>query len=269
MENILESILINTYNSDNLLRQQAETALAQFLLADGALIALLNFISNTSNHRELRQATGIVIKNKLRDYWSPDSTQYRLSAEEKEVVKVRLVEVLLVETENSIRGLVAECIRVTSEFEFPERWPALVPTLLANVQNPDVLKVYNSLLALRKLVKRYEYKQKEARQPLNDLIQASFPYLQQLMQLIIGHNSLEAAQVMRMCLKIFWSATMYMLPTVSGVDVNLWFQMIATILNKPLPEASEGLEPAGQPTDKDERTAWPWWKVRLSSLLTL
>jgi hypothetical protein len=40
------------------------------------------------------------------------------------------------------------------------RWPELVPTLLAQVVNPDVLKVYNALLALRKLVKRYEYKAK-------------------------------------------------------------------------------------------------------------
>ncbi len=163
--------------------------------------------------------------------------------------------------ENSIRGILAESIRIASEFDFPERWPNLVPTLLANVQNPDVLKVYNSLLALRKLVKRYEYKQKEARQPLNDIIQASFPFLQQLMTLILNNNSIEAAQVMRMCLKIFWSATMYSLPTVSGVDVNLWFQMIASILDKHIPEAAEGLEPAGQPEDHDERKSWPWWKV--------
>jgi hypothetical protein len=79
---------------------------------------------------------------------------------------------------------------------------------------------------------------------------------------VIQHNSIEAAQVMRMCLKIFWSATMYSLPTgVHGVDVNVWFQLLGTIIQKELPEASEGLEPAGQPVDLDERKKWPWWKV--------
>ncbi len=121
MENILESILINTYNPDNQLRLQAEAALAQFLTADGALIALLNFISNVNNHKELRQATGIVIKNKLRDYWCDDETKYRLSLEEKELVKVKLVDILLVENENTIRGLIAESIRISSEFDFPDR----------------------------------------------------------------------------------------------------------------------------------------------------
>ena len=40
------------------------------------------------------------------------------------------------------------------------RWPELIPTLLAHIGTPDVLKMYNALLAMRKLVKRYEYKPK-------------------------------------------------------------------------------------------------------------
>ena len=101
------------------------------------------------------------------------------------------------------------------------------------------------------------------RQPLNDLIQASFPSLQGLMTQIINNNTIEAAQVMKVCLKIFWSATHYILPIqVQGVDVNLWFQMIASILQKDLPEASSGLEPVGQPEDKENRRNWPWWKLK-------
>eukprot|EP01034_Spumella_vulgaris_P027312 gene27312-34008_t len=42
---------------ENETKAQAEAALAQFLTANGALVALLNFISNTVNHRELRLAT--------------------------------------------------------------------------------------------------------------------------------------------------------------------------------------------------------------------
>lgn len=122
--------------------------------------------------------------------------------------------------------------------------------------------MYNSLLALRKVAKRYEYKSKGDREPLNNIVQVSFPYLQQLMDQVIQYNSIEAAQVMKMCLKIFWSATMYELPKVTGVDVNFWFGAIARILDKVLPEASEGLEPTGQPTEPEDRAAWPWWKLK-------
>ncbi len=85
--------------------------------------------------------------------------------------------------------------------------------------------------------------------------------------MIIFNNSIEAAQVMRLCLKIFWSSTLYVLPIVSGVDVNLWFQIISEVLNKHLPESSEGLEPFNQPTDPDERKVWPWWKVAFGNLI--
>ena len=54
---------------------------------------------------------------------------------------------------------------------------------------------------------------------------------------------------------------MYTLPESSGVDVAHWFQIISQILQKRLPEAHEGLEPAGQPVDPGERKQWPWWRV--------
>ena len=97
---------------------------------------------------------------------------------------------------------------------------------------------------------------------MNHIILNAFPFLQTMMANLVENNSLEAAQVMRICLKIFFSATNYRLPKVSGVDVNFWFQVIANILNKPLPEASTGLEPVGQPVDVEERKQWPWWKLK-------
>ena len=130
----------------------------------------------------------------------------------------------------------------------------MLPTLLTHVQSSDnVLKMYNALVALRTVVKRYEYKMKEQRGPMNEIVQTAFPLLQRLMVQILDHPQLEAAQVMHQCLKIFWSATMYSLPEVTGIDVNGWFQMIGSIVQKTLPEASEGLDPPGQPIAPEER----------------
>jgi hypothetical protein len=144
-----------------------------------------------------------------------------------------------------------------------------VPTLISQLQQSDVLRIYNALLALRKLVKRFEYKAQSERGPLNDILQYAFPYLQGLMTHILTHNSLEAASVMRLCLKIFWSSTNYLLPRVTGVDVGLWFNCIAQIMMKRLPEASENVEPLGQPLEVEERKQWPWWKVSTSLFLSL
>jgi hypothetical protein len=133
MESALHDILINTYNPNHDLRVHAEQALQQFLLTHGSLTALINFIGSSSVHRELRQASGLVLKNRLRDYFYEDPKEYKdrtlvkdkalpTSVEEKEYVKHQIVNILLGETDNSIRGILAEGIRVISEFEFPERY---------------------------------------------------------------------------------------------------------------------------------------------------
>ena len=101
------------------------------------------------------------------------------------------------------------------------------------------------------------------RQPLNELIALSFPNLQALLAQIVTMNSQEAAFVMKVCFKIFYSSTHYLLPkNVSGIDVNYWFQVIASVLRKDLPEGNSGLEPFGQPVDKEDRQNWVWWKLK-------
>eukprot|EP01035_Chromulina_nebulosa_P031158 gene31158-41511_t len=208
----LESILIHTYHPDAHLRHQAESALHAYLRQAGGFVFCLHFLAAGSHvHRDLRQATAIVIKNNTRPYWDSSSkpqgtstesvpiVEWSSSPEEREAVKALTIEVLLKEVDNSIRDLLAETLKIISEFEFPLRWPTLVPQLVENISSPDVLKIYNSLLALRKLVKRYEYKKSE-----------------HLMSNLLPHHSLEAAAVMRMGLKILWSCTMYTLPKAAG-----------------------------------------------------
>ena len=102
---------------------------------------------------------------------------------------------------------------------------------------------------------------REARIPLDNIVEQSFPLMQVLLINIIQNHSLEAAHVIRLILKIFWTCTQYQLPSSSNVDVNLWFTIFSQLLEKKLPEASEGIEPYGQPISKEERNDWPWWKV--------
>jgi hypothetical protein len=175
MEAILQNILVNTYNPDKPLRAQAEDALKNFIFAEGAIFALLSLIGNQDIHRDLRQAGVINLKNKITELYAGNKEFYSenrkiplldLSEDDKTKIKSGLVNILLVENDNSIKGLIADCIKSVADIDFPERWPDLVPTLLAYIQTPDVLKMYNALLALRKLVKKYEYKPKEKRQQL-------------------------------------------------------------------------------------------------------
>jgi len=176
------------------------------------------------------------------------------------------------EHEKSVREILAETLHCIAVHDYPDEWPSLLPTLLnviaLNEDASQALRVHNALLALRKICKRYEYKSKEQRGPLNEIVVQTFPLLLPLAQRLSSpnENSLEAALMLKQILKIFWSSTQFYLPIggpLSSPDAILpWFEVIRVILSKPLPEASTGLPPLNQPKDEAERNSWPWWKVK-------
>jgi len=144
-------------------------------------------------------------------------------------------------------------------------------------------------------VKRLEYKQREDRGPLHEIIGAALPLLQTLTKQLLEtrNHTIEAALIMKLCLKILWSCTQFSLPV--GIDfaasapsspgarldggaaegggrsddpallahLSGWVQIMGAVIGLPLPEAGEaGASPAGQPTAAEERAAWPWWKLK-------
>jgi hypothetical protein len=202
-----------------------------------------------------------------------------LDDEEKGNIRPGLIAALLDEPEKSLRDLLAETLHTIVIHDFPQNWPNLIPSLLSTVQQgmndpSQALRVHNALLALRKVCKRYEYKSKEQRGPLNEIVIQAFPLLLPLAQRLAvpEEHSLEAAMMLKQILKIFWSSTQFYLPGGEGKDpspalsnpasMQPWLDILQRTLVKPLPEASEGLEPRGQPTSIEERNAWPWWKVK-------
>ena len=261
---------------------------------------------NTQVRFEVRQAAAIQLKNICREGWAERShygpyeevpkQQPLLSDDDKQAVKTGLITTLLDEPEKSMRSLLAETLHTVVIHDFPDKWPQLILQLVQTIQNGvndmehQGLYVHNALVALRKVCKRYEYKSREQRGPLNSIVQATFPLLLPLGRELSAENqhSLEAAMMLKQILKIFWSSTQFYLPgshehpatttaaaaaaadATAASAANLarpeqlqpWFDILARALKKPLPEDSTGLEPRGQPVDVDARNAWPWWKVK-------
>ncbi len=64
--------------------------------------------------------------------------------------------------------------------------------------------------------------------------------------------------------KIYWSAVQFAIPPYAEnpTDMNIWIELFKPLLSKRLHEACEGIEPLNQPLDEDERTNWPWWKIK-------
>jgi len=297
--------LQQSFSPDQNVRDPAEATIKNLKFIPGATQMLLHITEEKQVQYEVRQAAAIQLKNICRECWvervsfsglplppvdadesgAASKKPPLLLEEDKTAVKKKLVVCLLAEPDKSIRDLMAETVHCIAIHDFPTSWPDLLPLLLHAIsQNADpsqALRVHNALLALRKVCKRYEYKSREQRGPLNEIVIQSFPLLLPLAQRLSGpeEHSLEGALMLKQVLKIFWSSTQFYLPSgpnnsdgtaniapspalANPETMQPWFDILRAALVKPLPEASEGLEPRNQPTSKEERNAWPWWKVK-------
>eukprot|EP00614_Pseudopedinella_elastica_P016143 CAMPEP_0172650106 /NCGR_PEP_ID=MMETSP1068-20121228/242126_1 /TAXON_ID=35684 /ORGANISM="Pseudopedinella elastica, Strain CCMP716" /LENGTH=1202 /DNA_ID=CAMNT_0013464469 /DNA_START=137 /DNA_END=3746 /DNA_ORIENTATION=+ len=270
-------VLSYTFSPDQAQRKQAEDAIKTLPTVEGAPLALLQIVGAKEQvGREVRQAAAVSFKNIAKSFWEPLGSitgEKCVPTASKPAIRDLLFQALLVETDKSVRDLLAESVHLLVRTDYPAHWPGLLPDILACVQSGDPLRMHNALLALRKVVKRLEYKMKEDRGPLEAIVGTALPLLEQLVRQLLEtqNNSLEAALIMKLCLKIVWSCTQFSLPNGCGDGSNpallahmgQWIELIGALIAKPLPEASEpDAQPAGQPEAAEERAAWPWWKLK-------
>mmetsp|Transcript_6423 Transcript_6423/g.12103 ORF Transcript_6423/g.12103 Transcript_6423/m.12103 type:complete len:1045 (-) Transcript_6423:2118-5252(-) len=279
----LHVALQQSFSPDASLRLPAEQTIKNLKQIPGAIKMLLEIATEKQVQFEIRQAAAIQMKNLCRECWTEryafmsahnesGQQQIILSEDDKDFVRMNLVGSLLSEPEKSIQGLMAETLHSIAIHDFPDNWPTLLPTLLQSIalsnDSSQALRVHNSLLALRKVCKRYEFKPREHRGPLNEIVAQSFPLLLPLARRLCdpGENSVEAAMMLKQILKIFWSSTQFYLPGDSYGNsitpclsnphaMQPWFDVLHFSLAKPLPEEI-------QPHSVDERNSWPWWKVK-------
>lgn len=234
--------------------------------APGYLPALLQLITGeVASDEYTRLAAAISLKNSVKRHWTPLSgDDVRFSDDDKAYVLASIVEPTMVEEVKPVRSCLCDVGAYICEQVYPDHWEELPDRVIENVQSGDALRTHNALLLLRYIAKVYEHREREARAPLDMIIHKTFPLLQEGFAHYLELNTLEAAVNMKIILKTFWSSTQFLLPSVLADHESffVWLDMFNALLAKPLPEAEEGLEPAGQPKDVDDRVQWPWWKAK-------
>ncbi|KAF1323075.1 Ran binding protein 7, partial [Globisporangium splendens] len=272
----LHNILLHTFSNDEAARKAAEDAVANLHTVRGAILLLIQIAVEESVAREIRQAAAVSLKNLVHKYWEGDENAQGqwvdlIPADEKAVSRQNALEALLVTHDNSIRSLLAETVSYIARFDFPDNWPTLIDEICKNIQSGDATRIINALLSLRRVVKNFEYRSEERLEPLYKLVEVVFPMLLSMLTQLQNNNSIEAANMMHLILKTYWSCVKTNLPPHIAQTENViaWMNLFRVIIAKPLPEASEGVEPLGQPTDEEERGKWPWWKLKKWALQIL
>lgn len=139
----------------------------------------------------------------------------------------------------NVEGVLAETTRWLVLVDFPAKWPKLIPDIQDSLASGDSARVHAALVALRQLVKCYEFKSRDPnnlaesdpndaglahpRQPLDAIAASFFPTLNALylhLDDIVAKQPYEnperrnACLAQRLIVKVFWSCTQFILPPV-------------------------------------------------------
>lgn len=141
--------------------------------------------------------------------------------------------------------------------DFPGNWPAFISELEKFMTSEEIRVVYVGLIALREVVKVFQWKSMERREPLRQIIKLTFPAINAICNKLLNLDTIEAAEMLKLALKIYHSSIQVDLPKCLQDPASLvpWGTLFIQLVDKKIP--FEVL-----PTDPEEREKYIWWKTK-------
>uniref|UniRef100_A0A672NS18 Importin-8-like n=1 Tax=Sinocyclocheilus grahami TaxID=75366 RepID=A0A672NS18_SINGR len=245
------------------LRLAAENELNQSYKIINFAPTLLQIIVSDQVEFPVRQAAAIYLKNMVSQYWQDREPTlgevvfpFNIHENDRGQIRENMVEAIIGCPE-SIRAQLTVCLRAIIKHDFPGRWTGVVDKINLYLQSQNSGSWYGSLLALYQLVKNYEFKKAEERDPLLAAMQIFLPRLQQLITQLLSDATFISVLIQKQILKIFHALVQYSLPLqlISNTVMTYWMEILRTAVDRDVP--AETLE-----ADEDDRPELIWWKCK-------
>ncbi|XP_064877738.1 importin-8-like isoform X1 [Oncorhynchus nerka] len=245
------------------LRIAAENELNQSYKIINFAPTLLQIIVSEQVEFPVRQAAAIYLKNMVSQYWQDREPSlgevvfpFNIHENDRTQIRDNIVEGII-QCPESIRAQLTVCLRAIIKHDFPGRWTAIVDKIGLYLQSQNSGSWYGSLLALYQLVKTYEYKKAEERDPLLAAMQIFLPRIQQLVTQLLPDGTIFSVLIQKQILKIFHALVQYSLPLqlINNTVITQWMELLRAVMDRDVPP--ETLE-----VDEDDRPDLVWWKSK-------
>ncbi|XP_067907109.1 importin-8 isoform X1 [Heterodontus francisci] len=245
------------------LRIAAETELNQSYKIINFAPTLLQIIVSDQVEFPVRQAAAIYMKNMVTQYWpdreaSPGEAMlpFNIHENDRQQIRDNIVEGII-QSPDLIRSQLAVCLRAIIKYDFPGRWTAVVDKIGFFLQSPNNASWFGSLICLYQLVRTYEFKKAEERDPLIAAMQIFLPRLQQQIVQLLPDATHWSVLIQKQILKIFFALIQYALPLqlVNKQTMTQWMEIFRTIIDRDVP-------PETLQVDEDDRPELVWWKCK-------
>nr|XP_004611391.1 unnamed protein product [Sorex araneus] len=225
--------------------------------------SLLRIIVSDHVEFPVRQAAAIYLKNMVTQYW-PDREPppgevlfpFNIHENDRQQIRDNIVEGII-GSPDLVRVQLTMCLRAIIKHDFPGHWPAVVDKIDHYLQSQSSGSWLGSLLCLYQLVKTYEYKKAEEREPLLAAMQVFLPRIQRQVLHLLPDPSHHSVLLQKQILKIFYALVQYALPLqlVSNQTMTAWMEVFRTIIDRTVPPETLQL-------DEDDRPELVWWKCK-------
>ncbi|KAL1924145.1 uncharacterized protein VTP21DRAFT_7180 [Calcarisporiella thermophila] len=246
-----------TFNPDPNVRKRAELEIRKLEATPGLLALLLQILTSEESDPSVRQAVAIFFKNRLQKSWDPSKqgTNHPITEEDRHIIRENILQVLVLSS-NQVRVQLTACLGMILATDYPNQWPTFLDQVQSMLTATEPRTVYVGLLALREVVKSYQWKV-ENREPLREIVKRLFPTLQQIASGLVKETSLDAAEMLKTSLKAYHSTIRYDLSTDQQDPASLipWGTLFLQLVEKEIPTD-------WMPADADEREKYPWWKTK-------
>uniref|UniRef100_A0A7N9B0Q9 Importin 8 n=1 Tax=Mastacembelus armatus TaxID=205130 RepID=A0A7N9B0Q9_9TELE len=245
------------------LRIAAENELNQSYKIINFAPTLLQIIVSEQVEFPVRQAAAIYLKNMVSQYWQDREPSlgevvfpFNIHENDRQQIRDHIVEGII-RCPESIRAQLTMCLRAIIKHDFPGRWTAIVDKISMYLQSQNSGSWYGSLLALYQLVKTYEYRKADEREPLLAAMQIFLLRIQQLISQLLADATIFSVLIQKQILKIFHALVQYSLPLqlINNTVMTQWMEILRAIMDRDVP--AETLE-----VDEDDRPELAWWKCK-------
>ena len=157
MEQQVLDLLASTLDPSDPIRKDAERRLELLYSNDAFPISLLSIASHKSISLEHRQAALISLRKQVLKTWSPSIEEYEGPEQINDATKDQIRQAILsiataADEQKKIINAASYVVSKIASADFPDQWPALLPTLLALVPQADDIQLHGVLVVLGDLV---------------------------------------------------------------------------------------------------------------------
>ncbi len=219
-------------------------------------MALLQLISVDGVPLEIRQQGAVQFKNFVKYSWMPGEVEEEegvggvVQDGEKEQIRQHIVDLML-RAPGKVRSQISEALTIISDYDFPDRWPSLLPTMLEKLNSSDLEQLNGVLSSIDSICRRYRGK-------VIDDIAKDLEYSQVLIKPLLAvakmlasclaggeQGSVVALDDARLVLHVFYSLNSPGLTAEFEDNLQEWMDVIHIVLTLPQVKAS---------TDPDEES---------------